>query len=73
MAIGRSVFNVFNKEYIVKGVIEDLPENSSLRFDCLSSLRGFYPWVEGKPNFIQMWGNNIIYNAVLLKEVGKCS
>lgn len=68
MAIGRSVFDVFNKEYIVRGVIEDLPENSSLRFDCLSSLRGFYPWVEGKPNFIQMWGNNIIYNAVLFKE-----
>lgn len=68
MAIGRSVFDVFNKEYIVKSVIEDLPENSSLRFDCLTSLRGFYPWVEGKPNFIQMWGNNIIYNAVLFKE-----
>ena len=68
-AIGRSVFSVFDKkEYIVKGVIEDLPGNSSLRFDCLSSLIGAYPHIEGKPNFIEMWGNNIVNNVVLFKE-----
>ncbi|NVK85606.1 MAG: ABC transporter permease [Cytophagia bacterium] len=68
-AIGRSVFSSFDKkEYIVKGVIEDIPESSSLRFDCLSSMTGAYPHVDGKPNFIEMWGNNIVNNVVLFKE-----
>ena len=68
-AIGRSVFSSFDqKQYIVKGVIVDIPENSSLRFDCLASLNGAYPSVEGKPNFIQMWGNNIVNNVVLFKD-----
>jgi len=49
-------------------VIEDIPESSSLRFDCLTSLVGHYSWVEGELNLIQRWGNNIIYNAVLFKE-----
>lgn len=68
-AIGRSVFSSFNKkEYIVKGVIEDITESSSLRFDCLASLMGAYPSVEDRPNFIQMWGNNIVNNVVLFKK-----
>ncbi|MBO6762910.1 MAG: ABC transporter permease, partial [Roseivirga sp.] len=68
-AIGRSVFSSFNKEeYIVKGVIEDIPESSSLRFDCLTSLMGAYPSVEGKTSFIKMWGNNIVNNVVLFKK-----
>jgi putative ABC transport system permease protein len=68
-AIGRSVFSSFNKEeYIVKGVIEDIPESSSLRFDCLTSLMAAYPSVEGKTSFIKMWGNNIVNNVVLFKK-----
>jgi len=68
-AIGRRVFSSFDKkEYIIKGVIEDIPENSSLHFDCLASMIGAYPSVEGRPNFIQMWGNNIVNNVVLFKE-----
>ncbi|WP_420386892.1 ABC transporter permease [Roseivirga sp.] len=67
-AVGSYVFGKSNEQYIVRAVVEDVPKNSSLRFDCLTSLRGQYRWEEGKPNFLQLWGNNNIHNVVLFRD-----
>lgn len=67
-AIGRSIFDAQKKEFVVAGVLEDIPESSSLQFDMLSSIQDAYPSIEGKVNLIQMWGNNIMQNVVLFKE-----
>jgi predicted permease len=52
--IGKTI-KVDNKEdYIISGVIKDLPENSTLQFDWLAPFQGFFD--ENK--WLLNWGNN---------------
>ena len=62
--IGKSL-RVDNKEdYVISGVIKDLPENSTLRFDWLSPFTIY----ADKNTWLQQWGNNGILTYVELNK-----
>ncbi|MES2328930.1 MAG: ABC transporter permease [Bacteroidota bacterium] len=52
--VGKTV-KVDNKDnYIVSGVIKDIPQNSTLQFDWISS----FAIIENKMDFLRAWGSN---------------
>lgn len=55
-----------NKEsFMVSGVVQDVPKNSSIKFDYLLPFQFF--WEENK-SWLDQWGNNNIRTNVLLAE-----
>ena len=52
--IGKTIKVDNKKDYIISGVIKDLPENSTLQFDWLAPFQGFFD--ENK--WLLNWGNN---------------
>jgi putative ABC transport system permease protein len=61
-AIGK-VLRVDNREdYLVTGVLRDLPANSQFRFDFLASLSSL-PWVQQS-----QWGSNSFYTYLVLRK-----
>ncbi|HXU28931.1 MAG TPA: ABC transporter permease [Bacteroidia bacterium] len=61
--IGKSL-KVNNKEnYIVSGVIKDLPDNTSFHFECLVPFKIY----ESQNNWLKEWGNNGIITYVEIK------
>ncbi len=61
--IGRTV-NVDNKKnYVITGVLKDIPANSSMQFEWVAPFEIFYEYAE----WIHKWGNNSISTYVELK------
>ncbi|MEO6539955.1 MAG: ABC transporter permease, partial [Ferruginibacter sp.] len=52
--IGKTLKVDNKEEYVVTGVIEDLPENSTLKFDWLAPFKIYLD----KNEWLQQWGNN---------------
>lgn len=53
------------EEYTVTGVIKDLPENSSIRFDWLAPFKIYHD----RNEWLNAWGNNGIQTFVELEEL----
>ncbi|MCH5718649.1 ABC transporter permease [Niabella hibiscisoli] len=63
--VGKSI-RVDNKnEYVVSGVIENIPATSTLRFDWVAP---FAIWYNLNHSWAQSWGNNCLQTFVELKE-----
>lgn len=62
--VGRSLKVDNKKEYVVSGVIKDLPENSTLRFEWLSPFKIY----EEENQWLQQWGNNGVQTFVELDQ-----
>ncbi len=63
--VGKSI-RVDNKnEYVVSGVIENIPATSTLRFDWVAP---FAIWYNLNHSWAQSWGNNGLQTFVELKE-----
>jgi putative ABC transport system permease protein len=61
--VGKTVRVNNNQDYVVSGVLKDLPQNSTLQFEWLSPFQIFYnrsPWA-------QKWGNYCLSTYVELK------
>jgi len=54
-----------NEDYIVKGVLEDLPANSHIRFNIIINYEKYIQLTEGNAN--TSWGWSDFYTYVLLK------
>ena len=59
-AVGRSLRVDNKEEFIVSGVIKDLPENSTVKFDWVAPFKNYYD----KNEWLQYWGNNGIITYV---------
>ncbi|HEX3385988.1 MAG TPA: ABC transporter permease [Mucilaginibacter sp.] len=61
--IGRSIRVDNKQDYIITGVVRDLPANTSVQFECLMPFQIFWdnsPWLKS-------WGNNSLATYVELK------
>ncbi|MEP7373250.1 MAG: ABC transporter permease [Chitinophagaceae bacterium] len=62
--IGKTL-RVDNKdEFVISGVIKDIPQNSSIQFEWLAPFKIFYD----KNNWLQYWGSNGIQTFVELDD-----
>jgi len=62
--VGKTV-RVDNKQnYIISGVIKDIPENSSVKFEWVAP---FKIWYDENSSWAQYWGNNCLSTFVELK------
>ena len=62
--IGKTL-RVDNKdEFVISGVIKDIPENSSVQFEWLAPFKIFYD----KNEWLQSWGNNGIQTFVEMDD-----
>jgi predicted permease len=61
--IGRTVRVDNKQDYVVTGVIKDIPENSSLQFEWLAPFEIFFKQSE----WLHSWGNNSLSTYVELK------
>jgi putative ABC transport system permease protein len=61
--VGKTVRVDNKQDYVVTGVLKDLPENSSLRFEWLMP---FQIWFDQSP-WLKSWGNNSLATYVELK------
>ncbi len=61
--VGKTVRVNNSRDYIVTGVLKDLPQNSSLQFDWLSPFEIYY----NKSPWAQKWGNFCLSTYVELK------
>lgn len=52
--IGKTLKVNNKEEYVISGVIKDIPENSTLKFDWLSPFKIYFE----KNNWLLQWGNN---------------
>jgi putative ABC transport system permease protein len=59
--IGKPIRLFFNVDYIVSGVIGQIPANSSIQFNAI------VPMHAGLPSFSQGWGPSFIYTFILTK------
>jgi putative ABC transport system permease protein len=62
--IGKTLEGINKIEFVVTGVIEDVPENSHMYFDFIACFDFLEEWGVGMDN----WGSNTIYTYVLLDE-----
>ncbi len=60
--VGRTVRRDNNQDYVVGGVIKDLPANSTLQFEWVAPFEIFFQ----QNDYIQKWGNNSLTTYVLL-------
>jgi putative ABC transport system permease protein len=61
--IGKTVRVNNQTEYVITGVLKDIPENSSLQFEWVAS---FQVWFDNSP-WAHRWGNNCLSTYVELK------
>jgi len=61
---GRTLLMNNKEEYMVTGVMKDLPANSTIKFDWLSPFSGFL----NENQWLNSWGNNSILTYVELEE-----
>jgi putative ABC transport system permease protein len=61
--IGKSISTTTNKDYLITGVIEDVPSNSHLQFDFVASFSTL-PAANREP----AWDNSEFYTYLLLNE-----
>ena len=61
--VGKTVRVDNKQDYIITGVLKDIPENSSLQFEWLSP---FQIWFDESP-WAHQWGNNCLSTYVELK------
>lgn len=64
VAMGKTIRCENRKDYTVAGVYEDMPRNSSIKFEYLISWKAY---VEDNP-WLRDWGNNSPATTVLLKK-----
>ncbi|MEO5890555.1 MAG: ABC transporter permease [Ferruginibacter sp.] len=62
--LGKTVRIDNKQDYVVTGVLKDLPANSSLRFEWLAP---FKIWYDQNRPWAQSWGNNCLSTYVELK------
>ncbi|MGC4036302.1 MAG: ABC transporter permease [Chitinophagaceae bacterium] len=61
--VGKTVRIDNKQDYVVSGVLKDIPQNSSLRFEWLIPFEGWYK----DRDWAQRWGNNCLSTYVELK------
>lgn len=61
--IGKTVRVDNKQDYIVTGIVKDIPQNSSIRFEWLMPFEGWYK----QRDWAQRWGNNCLSTYVELK------
>jgi putative ABC transport system permease protein len=61
-ALGKTVRVNNNENYIISGVVKDLPKNSSVQFDWLRSFEEF----ERKNDWLRDWKNDVVMTYVQL-------
>ena len=64
-ALGKTVLLEQERECVVTGVMEDVPENSQFIFDGIISMTTFY---DIRPGIFDNWGYVDFYNYITLKE-----
>ncbi|MFT3705397.1 MAG: ABC transporter permease [Agriterribacter sp.] len=62
--VGKTVRVDDKQDYIISGVIKDIPENSSVRFEWVVP---FKVWYDENASWAQYWGNNCLSTFVELK------
>jgi len=62
--IGKTLKVDNKEEYMISGVIKDIPENSSIRFDWIAPFKIYFD----KNNWLQYWGSNGIQTFVELDK-----
>lgn len=60
--MGKLINSDNRRDYLVTGVVEDIPHNSHLHFDFLASLTSYAPTLN------QVWLNNNFYTYIVLRE-----
>ncbi|MCW3118971.1 MAG: hypothetical protein JWM28_3053 [Chitinophagaceae bacterium] len=63
-SIGKTVRVDNKQDYVVSGVLKDIPENSSLQFEWIAP---FEIWYQQSTPWAQQWGNNCIGTYVELQ------
>jgi putative ABC transport system permease protein len=61
--IGKTVRVNNDHDYVVSGVLKDIPENSTIQFEWVASFQIFY----NQNNYLHEWGNNSLSTYVELK------
>jgi hypothetical protein len=62
--VGRTVRVDNKQEYVITGVLKDIPENSTVRFEWVSPYK---IWYHENGQWAQYWGNNCLSTFVELK------
>ena len=62
--IGQLISIDHRKDFMIRGVIEDVPEQSTIQFDILISAEDFY----ATNTWVEHWGNNAFLTYALLEE-----
>lgn len=62
--IGQSLMVEGKNQYVVSGVIKDLPKNTSLKFNWLAPFENYANQTDG----LERWGNNMLVTYVQLEE-----
>ena len=62
--IGELITIDHRKDFIIRGVVEDIPEQSTVRFDILLSIEDFY----AQNSWIEHWGNNAFLTYATFEE-----
>ncbi|MCC6287608.1 MAG: ABC transporter permease [Chitinophagaceae bacterium] len=62
--VGKTVRVDNKQDYIISGVIKDIPENSSITFEWVAPLKIWYD----QNSWAQYWGNNCLSTYVELKQ-----
>ncbi|MFT3947070.1 MAG: ABC transporter permease [Agriterribacter sp.] len=62
--VGKTVRVDNKQDYIISGVIKDIPQNSSVTFEWVAS---FKVWYNESESWAQYWGNNCLSTYVELK------
>ncbi len=62
--IGKTVRIDNKQDYVISGVIKDIPENSSVKFEWVVP---FKIWYDENASWAQYWGNNCLSTYVELK------
>ena len=65
--LGQSILDENGEAYTVKGVIEDLPANSSLKFSFIRSILSWPDYVRDR-NFADRWMSNSAYTFFRLEK-----
>lgn len=68
LALGKPVKDVQGKTFTVTGILKNIPENSSLQFGAISSLKFAYPENSSISHMLTKWFADSFENVMLFKE-----
>jgi putative ABC transport system permease protein len=66
-AIGKIINLNNNNDFVITGIIKNVPQNSHLQFDFLAPLDTLKS-ITGRGDYLEMWGNYSYYTYILLQK-----